>query len=176
MLRVKATHCWSFFPLRSFFLSLLVYAVWSLLTLMCGFFFFYKFDKRDTNMGRTRWFYFWSVVDDLICKYDCLRGLLYWETEQPHEFKLKGVWSVWSQQDASYVFFIWNTRRDRLWGKFSSVKSTLFIRASSPMGYFVTCPLSLWFFWGPDMTSGVWTVVNRIQKKHQKSLIFFAVF
>lgn len=83
MLRVKATHCWSFFPPSFFFLSLLVYGVWSLLTLMCVFF-FYKFDKRDTNTGRTRWFYFWSVVDDLICKYDCLRGLLYWETLSSH--------------------------------------------------------------------------------------------
>lgn len=78
MVHVRASHCWSeIFTILS---SSVCY--WGPVISANFDVFFYIWQKGHTHD------YFWSEDDDLICKYDCLRGLLFEvkNFEQPQEF------------------------------------------------------------------------------------------
>lgn len=71
----QSTSHWFAIYFHTLWFSLVLTAC-NLFQLWC-FFYIYIFDKRATSTVRTRWFYFWSAANDLICKYAGLRGLLF---------------------------------------------------------------------------------------------------
>lgn len=133
MARISTTCQFEIFD--TFFVSFFSFILMPVIFSNFHVFFYYIINKRVINTARTRWFYFWSEVHDLICKYRrlgegyCLR----WKTlSSPESFKSKRV-EVFDHSQVPVVFALSET------GSLlrNSEKLTLFISLWYSLSYSV---------------------------------------